>query len=234
MPTYFGAVILGIPLLLFLFYSRPDLRHKMIYMGILITFVAPLDTFFIPTYWHPKILMSLFGLPIDIFTLLFGFELGSIASVLYEEWSKRTFVSDKKKRHPLKYIVLLGPISLFILKEFTQLNFMYDVLISTIIAIATIILVRPDLLYDVIYSGILFSVIYGSLLSLYLFLFPNVILAWNLYSFPQHFILNIPVYEILWGFVSGAFIGPLYEFTHDDVLRQLPQFTNSRTKKRDR
>lgn len=194
----------------------------MLYMSFLITIIAPFDTLFIPDYWHPVTFGNVLGLPIDIFTLLFGFVLGGIGAVLYEEAMKQTFVRLKKRHHPLRRLIVLGPITLFLLKVFTDWNFMVSVLIASAVMVAIIIVVRRDLFLDTVLSGFFLAVIYSSLLSLYIFLFPDVLTAWNFEKFPQVLIGNIPHYEIVWAFVTGAFLGPLYEFSHDLLLRKLP------------
>ncbi len=222
MPTYFGAFIFGLPVWLVLFIHRKDLRHKMIYMSILVMSIALADIFLIPTYWKPVTLGNLFGLSIDIFTLLFGFLTGGISAVLYEEIIKQTGIRSNNKHHPLKFLICLGPLVLIGLEAFTALNFMYSVLISTAIMILIILFIRPDLLFDVILSGIFFATIYTLLLSLYIYIFPEVLNTWNFADFPQKIIFNVPHYEIIWAFTTGAFLGPFYEFSHDLVLKPYP------------
>lgn len=188
-------------------------------MSILIAIVAPVDTFFIPEYWHPVLLGSLLGLPIDIFTILFGFCLGGISSVLYEELFKKTYRKFRKRHHDLKFLLISGPIILLLLKKFTELNFMIDVLIATAIMLAIITITRHDLIIDVLLSGIFFAIFYSIFLSIYIFLFPDILEAWNFEKFPQVLIFNIPHYEIVWAFLSGAFLGPLYEFSHNLLVK---------------
>ncbi len=188
-------------------------------MSILITLVAPIDTYFIPEYWNPITLGNLFGLPIDIFTLLFGFTLGGISSVLYEELLKKTYIRSQKRHHPLKLLVIVGPISLLLLEKYSSYNFMTNILIATILMIVVILLVRRDLFKETIISGLLFAFVYTTLLSVYILFFPDVLAAWNLKHFPQIMILNVPHYEIIWAFLSGMFLGSFYEFSHDYFLR---------------
>lgn len=222
MPTYLGALIFGLPVWLILFLHRKDLRHKMIYMSLLVMAVAPVDIFFIPSYWHPTTLGRLFGLPIDVFTLLFGFVMGGISAVLYEEFIRRTAIRNRKRHHPLKILICLGPLLLIGLEMFTTLNFMYSVIIATAVMILIILFIRHDLLFDTLFSGLFFASVYTLLLSLYIFIFPEVLKAWNLVDFPQVVLFNVPHYEIIWAFASGAFLGPFYEFSHELVLRKYP------------
>lgn len=148
MPTYLGALFFGLPIWGLLYYHRKDLRHKMLFMSFLIAAVSPVDTYFIPDYWNPVTVGQLFGLPIDIFTILFGFVLGGISSVLYEEIVKKTFIRSKKRHHPYKVLIALGPLVLVLLQLFTNINFMINVLVSTIVMIGIIIFVRHDLILD--------------------------------------------------------------------------------------
>lgn len=226
MPTYFGALLFGLPVWLLLFYYRPDLRHKMLIMSILVALIAPVDTFFIPEYWSPVILGRLFSLHIDIFTILFGFFMGGISAVLYEETMGKTYVRNRREHHPWKFLIALGPVTLFLFEAFSSFNFMISVLIATIMMVVLIVLIRPDLIFDALLSGLFFAVVYSVLLSLYIFMFPDVLRAWNFERFPQALVFNLPHYEIIWAFVSGAFLGPLYEFSHDFILRGMRRRLN--------
>lgn len=221
MPTYLGALFFGLPVWVILFLLRKDLRHKMILMSLLVAFVAPIDTFFIPNYWHPLTMGNLFGLPIDTFTLLFGFTLGGIASVLYEELLRKTYIRSRKP-HKLKFLVILGPLTIFSLLLFTNLNFMIDIIVGTILTVFLILSIRHDLFTDAILSGIFFAILYSVMLSFYIALSPEILQAWNFAKFPQTLIINLPHYEILWAFWTGAFLGILYEFSHDKILKTLP------------
>lgn len=220
MPTYLGAIFLGFLPWIILFYHRRDLRHKMLLMGAIFSIGAFTDPFFIPEYWNPTLFFGLFGLRVDILALLFGFEFGGIAAVLYEEILKRTYARSKKK-HPLKFLILLGPIALVLLKILFPFNFMVDTLIATSIMILVMLCIRKDLFIDAILSGLLMAIVYSALFALYVFLFPDIIHTWNFRTFPQVLIFSIPHYEIVWAFITGAFIGPLYEFSHDYILRKV-------------
>lgn len=215
MPTYLGALFFGLPVWIFLFWKRKDLHHKMILMSFAVALISPVDTFFIPTYWHPTTYGNLFHLPIDIFTILFGFTLGGIASVIYEELFGKRMRKGHVVSHSSMFVIVAGCLSVFILGKFTQLNFMYEVLIGIGIMVSIIALNRKDLLTDIFLSGFFFALVYTVLLSIYIFIFPAVLSAWNLTDFPQHIIVNVPHFEIIWAFFTGAFLGPFYEYSHN-------------------
>lgn len=131
---------------------------------------------------------------------------------------KKTYVRSRK-HHPLKFLVVLGPIVLFFLKSFTNLNFMTDILIATSTMIIVTLLIRHDLLIDILLSGLLFAAVYTILLSIYIYLFPELLNVWNFEVFPQSLFVNVPLFEIIWAFLSAMFLGSFYEFSHELLLK---------------
>lgn len=217
LPTYLGASIVELPIWALLFYLRSDLRHKMIYMGFLTALVGFTDPLFIPQYYNPVYFDKTVFLRVDFFVILFSFLFGGIASVIYEEVMRRK--ARKSSKHPLlKYLIFIGPILFLFLHRLTDLNTIYVLLIATLSMLTVVLLSRKDLLFDALLSGLFMGTLYAVLLGLYIFVFPDQLKIWNFNSFPQILVINVPHFEIIWGFMTGAFLGPFYEFSHNLIV----------------
>ena len=217
LPTYLGASIVELPIWALLFYLRSDLRHKMIYMGFLTALVGFTDPLFIPQYYNPVYFDKTVFLRVDFFVILFSFLFGGIASVIYEEVMRRK--AWKSSKHPLlKYLIFIGPILFLFLHRLTDLNTIYVLLIATLSMLTVVLLSRKDLLFDALLSGLFMGTLYAVLLGLYIFVFPDQLKIWNFNSFPQILVINVPHFEIIWGFMTGAFLGPFYEFSHNLIV----------------
>lgn len=229
MPTYLGAIIFGLPLWVLLFWWRRDLRHKMLMMSLLVSLLAVTDLFFVPEYWQPVVFLPVLGGKVDLLAFVFCFITGGVFSVLYEEiMGERDVHEPRKRNHPLKILVLSSPIAVLVLRLATSWNFMTIAVIALMVGIAIVVFSRRDLVGDIIYSGLLAAVVYGILLMLYLQIFPNVLNVWNFRTFPQFLVGNVPHMEIVWAFLTGAFLGPIYEFANDLAIRKI---TSRRAKK---
>jgi len=217
LPTYVVAFVVELPIWALLFYLRPDLRHKMIYMGFLTALVGLTDPLFIPQYYNPIYFDKTIFLKTDIFVLLFSFLFAGIASVLYEEIMRRKV--RKSYKHPLlRYFILIGPIIFIFLHHSTNLNTIFDLLIATLSMLIVVLLSRKDLFLDALLSGLFMGILYSALLGIFIFIFPDQLKIWNFKSFPQILVINIPHVEIIWGFITGAFLGPFYEFSHNLIV----------------
>ena len=85
---------------------RPDLRKKMILVGLLGSPFGPISEFFYARdYWAPQYAL---GFPWVIEDFLFGFLAGSGASTAYQAFLRRKIGSKKFTEAGLKMILLLG------------------------------------------------------------------------------------------------------------------------------
>jgi len=224
MPTYLAAVIIVLPVWVFLYWRRKDLRRKMLIMSLLTSLLAVTDLFFIPEYWRPVVLWPVLGGKVDLLAFLFCFEFGGIGAVFYEEiMGERAIREPKNRHHPLKLLGIVSPLMLIILRLFTSWNFMTDTLVSLAVGVLILVVVRGDLAKDVLIGGLLLVSLYGVMIGLYLVAFPFVVNVWNFQSYPQIMVGNIPHAELFWAFLTGAYLGPIYEFVNDLDVRKLPR-----------
>ena len=168
-----------------------------------------------PFYWYPESLFDLmkqYGFGLEGF--LYSFSVAGIAAVGYEFLEKRRAVKIKrnKKLH-------LGPFLLFILvyvglEVFFPTKPMINLSLAFICGIISTALLRPDLLKQILASGLIFGVFY-----FIFFVFINTMFKDFIGQFysPQLFgnfkILGVPLEEIFGAFTGGAFWSTIYEYT---------------------
>lgn len=203
-----------------LFIHRKKIRGEMIFMSILFGFGGIISQItHLKDWWRP---LTLTKTPIGIEDFIIGFSIGGIASIIYAELYHRKIKMKRlgSKEKDSKYYFLgnlfLASFAIVFLMIFYGLgaNSFYSAVIAYLIGIFTIYWFRKDLVADSLVSGIIVLLL-GSTIYYFLFmLYPDFIQKfWYL---PQNWysgmFLGIPIGEYIWFFLTGAFIGPLYEF----------------------
>jgi hypothetical protein len=207
-----------------LFIWRKDTRKEMLVMSTIFSIAGPLaDILYTKDWWRP---LTLTGTPISFEAFFVGFVIGGIASVVYENLFKkkvkiRNTSPQLQERRTFHFgaIVLLALILFF--GAFYILKF--DSLWSTIFAlfIPTIIMwiQRKDLILDSIVTGVTLLIVAGIVYSLLEIITPGWVSAfWVFENVPNKIIFNIPLDDIIWYFLAGMFIGPLYEYWQEGRL----------------
>ncbi|MDB5245173.1 MAG: Membrane protein [Parcubacteria group bacterium] len=200
-----------------LFLKRPDLRKEILVVSFLFGFAglitAPIH---LATWWHP---LTITRTSVGIEDFIFGFSASGIAAVLYEEiYRKRLAPANKHTLAKGGLFFLIAFALLFFFFVYTVgLNAFYALLYSYLIGIGCIAFYRRDLMYSSFSSGLLMLFLSVGVYALLLYLFPNAIRDfWYLSgTWYQQLLFGIPVEEYLFFFLTGAFIGPLYEFVTD-------------------
>jgi hypothetical protein len=187
------------------------------FTGIIEEFIYTID------WWHP---LTITNTLVGIEDFLFGFAVGGIASVIYEEVFKKRVkirkVSEKKEFQENKNffffslsLAVIFFVSFFLLK----INSFYSSIFAFTIPLIYMWLKRKDLIIDSLASGFLLMII-----SFLAFIIPEFITpgwvqsAWYLENLSGIIILKAPLEDIIWFFLAGAFIGPLYEFWKEGKL----------------
>jgi len=210
----FADMVIGFPMWLFLFLFRPDLRHRMIIFGIIGAIGGPISEYwYIRDYWHP---LTITGWPISIEDVIFGFFVGGIGCVMYEEiFGKRIAKRHKRQEH---WILLVFPAIAGVLFLFNRLfpafhiNSIYASAIAFVGTAGFILYTRKDLMQDALMSAVLGGLIFLIGYSFLLYFFPQIFQRMWLLSNISGITLNrIPMEEILWAFTYGLMVGPLYE-----------------------
>ena len=209
---YLLAVCCFFILFLHAFWKRPDLRLRMVVIGVLTGLLSLYAASkFSIDYWRPPLIFRFgsWGGPEDF---IFGFVAGGWGSVIYEVYLRRRLRSGYRHHY---WIVPTLAISLYLsvgIGMANGLNSIYASSIGFLIPTLLIILIRRDLLADALFSGLVF----GGILVVY-----ETAIILLAPSYPERFFLlydqmpaigKAPVTEVIWGFCAGAVFGVIYEF----------------------
>jgi hypothetical protein len=223
-----GLIFLVIWIILFLW--RKDTRKELLIISFIFGIAGLLvEPVYINDWWKP---FTITNTSIGIEDFLFGFTIGGIAAVIYEIiFRKRIkirkffkFFKKDESRKNLNFL-LIGLLfaglffgSFYILK----LNTFYSSIIAFTISIAIIWIKRRDLIIDSLLTGILLTALSFLVYTLADFITPDwVRVFWYFKNVPNIIFLNVPIDDIIWYFLIGMFIGPLYEFWQEGRLRKI-------------
>jgi len=222
--TYLLMALVFLAIWLALFIWRKNTRKEMLTMSLIFAFIGPIsEIIYTKDWWHP---LTLTNTLIGLESFLVGFMIGGIASVIYEDIFKkklktRNVSKTKEAKRNLNFVFIFSTAVILFFGSFYLLNF--NSLFATIIALLapTIIIwiKRKDLILDSLATGILLVISASLVYSVLEFLTPGWIHAfWFFENVPDIVILNLPVDDILWYFLVGLFIGPLYEYWQECKL----------------
>ncbi len=219
MFTYLAVDAILLFFWLVLFVWRKDLRRKILFLSLITVPLGVFDYLSQPSYWHPP---TFFGLPVGIEGCIFGFCIGGISAVIYEEVAKKHIRKFKKDR-PSFVSHLLAPLGVvgasLLLYWCVGINMMYSLPIGLCLGLLLIVLVRPDLKGSVMFSGLAFGIFYFLVFFVWLTIFPDAKNWWNMELYRNWAVLGVPFGEVLFGFLYGAFWGPIYEYVFDYKVR---------------
>ena len=221
--TYLIADLLFLAVWFALFFWRKNTRKEMVFMSFLFGFVGPIvEIIHLKDWWRP---LTITGTAIGIEDFLFGFVIGGIATVIYEDIFKkkiriRKFSKERKKIENVHFaIFFLSLLAIFFIGFFLGLNTFQGSLITLGIGILIIWFKRKDLIIDSIVTGILLTLLLFVVYSLTELITPGWVHAfWYFENVPRIIFLNAPIDDIIWYFLAGALIGPLYEFWKEGRL----------------
>jgi hypothetical protein len=222
--TYLLGVSMFFPFWLFLYIYRKDLREEMVFMGILIATGAMFLEAFVWTkdWWQPK---TITGTVVGIEDALLGFLVGGIIASIYEEIFKDRLVRIRERksyhiRHFLIVIILsalIGNFTFFYLKMHSY----YSSILSMFIPTLLVYLYRKDLIMLSIVTGIIITLVSIPVYYLSFFFDPLAINMWFHQNISGITLLGIPIEDLVWFFVTGIFLSPLYEFWKGEKLEKL-------------
>lgn len=207
-----------------LFIWRKNIRKEMIIMSSIFAFAGPMaDILYTQDWWKP---LTLTGTRIGVESFLVGFMIGGISSVIYEEIFKkrlkiRKFSKIKKERANLRFLFILIISALLFFGSFYLLQFssLTATIISLFIPTIFIWIKRKDLILDSLVTGLLLVVVASLVYTILEFLTPGWIQSfWYFKDIPSVVLFNLPLNDIIWYFLAGLFIGPLYEYWQEGRL----------------
>lgn len=217
----YSYLLLGMLFFIFwiiLFFWRKDTRKPMLFFSFLFgiggLLVEPIYTH---DWWKP---ITITGTLVGFEDFLFGFVIGGIATVLYEDIFKKKVKIRKKslkieEKETINFVLLIITFAGLFFGSFfiLNLNTLYSSLISFIFGIAFIFYKRKDLIIDSLVSGILLLVLSFIVYSTLNLITPGwVDEFWYFRNVPYIIFLGVPIDDIIWYFLAGAFIAPLYEY----------------------
>lgn len=178
-------------------------------MSLAVIPFAFFDYFSQPSYWHPQ---TFFSIPVGIEGTLFGFSFGGVASVLCSAAANKNTPADQTA--DLKNIIVLSPVLIISIGLYVlfDVNMMISLPLGLLAGCILIIARRPDLIKKLLYSGVCFGLLYVFVLAAWLLVFPQAQEWWDPGIYGSITVFNVPLGEVMFGFLFSAFWGTLYDF----------------------
>ncbi|AUC84501.1 hypothetical protein CW731_03945 [Polaribacter sp. ALD11] len=210
------CVLLFIPWLI-IFYSKNNLRNRMIKAGLMAAPFGIINMWFRLDYWNAPEIYLFYNL-ISIEDAIFGFITTGISVSIYDSIFTKEHIKFENSRHKIILLFLFIIFaSFFVLNNAMGVNSMFMFCIPLLVLTTYItIIVRRDLLIPSLVTGV-FCVLIA--IPIYMFSF-NYIAPdfWNTYWFLSGkkygwtVFGNVPVLELLWYFSWGSFSAVLYDY----------------------
>lgn len=225
--TYLLLAVIFLPIWFALFIWRKDNRQEMLIMSLIFSVAGPLaNIVYVIDWWSP---MTITETPVGVECVLAGFMIGGIASVLYGNIFRKKLkireVSEKKeeKRDSTLFFILLSVAIIFLGSFYIlNLNSLYATILCLLLPTIFIWIKRKDLILNSFLSGILLVIVAMVVYGVLDLITPGWVSAfWFFENVPDLIILNLPIDDIIWYFLAGMFIGPLYEFWKEAKLKKV-------------
>ena len=222
--TYLIGGVILLSMWLVLFFLRRDVQKEMIVMSSIFGIAGILTGFVYTADWWQPLTITMSRVGIEDF--LFGFTVGGIAAVLYEEvFKKKVRLRKIKKKDEalqnkhLHFLLVFVGILFFGSFYLLNINSLYATIISLFPPTIFIWYKRKDLIIDSIATGILLILATSIVYIILNLLTPGWINAfWYFGDVPSVIILGLPIEDVIWYFFTGMFIGPLYEYWKEAKL----------------
>jgi hypothetical protein len=200
-----------------IYYYKVDLRKKMIKTGIIggfLGFIA--EYWYLKDYWRPPTILGNAVISVEDFLVgffLFGISISIYNFVFKKQDSKDK--SDKSRKTHFFVFFIIGILAMIILPSYGY-NSMFVSPALFLLFTIIIVIIRKDLFYKALYSGILLVTIVAPIyILLFVIISPNYWQNYWLLSNTKYDITlfgKIPCIEIIWYFSWGSFCGVCYSF----------------------
>jgi len=215
--TYLLMTLMFLVIWLVLFLLRKDFRSEMLKISIIFAIAGPLsEIVYLRDWWRP---VTITGTAVGIEPAIVGFGIAGVASVLYkfvfnEKYkSERGKKSNKTERMRLAWILVLFAVVFFGGTYLLNISSLYITILAFGLPALVIYFRRRDLIVTSLVSGFLLLIVASLVYSILSVVTPGWIEAFYLfYNTPKIILFNVPIDDIVWYFMAGAFIGPLYEY----------------------
>ena len=227
--SVFSLIILAFWFVIYL--TKKRIRREMLVMSIITTPFGLSEPVFIPAYWNPP---SMFNLAanyhVDIEALIFCFAIGGIGSVVYEYFFNVRHVH--LDRNPEKWyrfgywfhaFAIASPVFVFIpFYLLTDLNPIYSASAALLAGGIFSMISRPDLSRKIIYSGVMFMLLYFLFFLAFDVAYPGAVFRiWNLPAISGILIFNVPLEELMFAFTFGMMWSSAYEQAENYRLKRV-------------
>jgi general stress protein CsbA len=211
---YFISSLIGLITVIIIFYKNPGLRHEMLISGLSVALAGVLSEYiYFQDYWNPPLVFR-FGYLGGIEDLMFGFTAGSLGSVIYNLIFRKVELKKYSQRKWLVTILVVSIVlSIIVFTSVFKLNSIYSTSIGLLIPAIIIVILRKDLLKDMIFSALFCGLLLVLAEGFAIFIFNDYLSKYYLLYNEAPVLFGIfPFTELIWGVSFGALIGPLYEF----------------------
>lgn len=213
--SYLYGIVAFVPIWLYCFIVRPDLRPAMLTLSFLFGIGGVLSNFFVygHDWWEPQFVT---GTTIGAEDFLFGFFFSGSVAVFYEIVFNKTYKErDQAPRFPTRFrYIALTVCSLFF---GSALIFNFHSFSATVLTFGISTLYLLSQRRDLIPNSI-FGALFAAFLAFLFFGIPELLTAgwvastWSFQNLSGTFILHVPMEDFVWFVMAGAFIAPLYKF----------------------
>ncbi len=221
--AYLVGTLVFLIIWILLYKHRKDLRKEMIAMSIFIAIAGVIAEYLWWTadWWRPQTVTNTL---VGFEDILLGFTNGGIAAVLYEEIFRRSLY--KRKQHVNHLQCFFFVIAIFLIMGTSFWFFRHTSFVATTIALALgggmLIVLRRDLFWSALINGMLMAIVS---LPVYYFLIltsPNFVAkTYLLNNLTRVTITGIPLEDIVFYFLVGFIVAPLYEYWQCMGLRKI-------------
>jgi hypothetical protein len=218
-----GDIILLIVWLI-LFYWRKDTRKEILIISFIFGIIGLLvDPVYAIDWWKVSTITN--TMP-GIESFLFGFATAGIASIIYSELSSKRLKikraqkrEDKRKNINFLLLLLLGVLLFYGSFFLLHLNSLQSSLPTLLIPTLIIWIKRRDLIINSLTSGFLLMIISFTFYHVPEIIFPGWLgIVWNFNMLSGITIFKVVIEDLIWFFLSGMLIGPLYEYWQEAKL----------------
>lgn len=218
----FASSLFLIPWLI-LYITRKDLRLEMKIVSLIIGIAGVLaEGFFYTQDWVKPITIT--GTKVGLEDFILGFASGGSASVIYKVLFRKinyriiSFkISHWKLSLPLIFIITLTSLLFYQFKIFS----FWANCISLFVGLIFMLILRKDLIKEMLCGGFLIMIISLPIYWLTYFLFPLWQQTyWHHNQLSGFYFLYIPIEDIIWWLLAGAFAAIIYDYWFSYSLRK--------------
>lgn len=216
--NYFIGGLTLLVIWLVLYFWRKDTRKEMLKISLFIGFIGLItDPIYSIDWWKSA---TITGTMPGIESFLFGFTVGGIAAIIYPEFSnKKVIIKNKSKKeeklnnYKMLKLMGMGLIIFYIGFFIFHLNSFLASIPAFLTLISIIWLKRRDLILNSLISGLILVIISFAFYLIPELIFPGWLdIAWNFEILSGIKILGVVIEDLIWFFLAGLLVGPLYEY----------------------